>query len=66
MLANKYLHASLRNIYIQIGNREALVDKINCITTNPASLKLGSNVEWPIRMNDHGDTPWLTEIEKVR
>ncbi|ROT79375.1 putative ATP-binding cassette sub-family A member 3-like [Penaeus vannamei] len=49
----------------KIGNREALVDKINCITTNPASLKLGSNVEWPIRMNDHGDTPWLTEIEKI-
>ncbi|XP_045581588.2 uncharacterized protein [Procambarus clarkii] len=54
---SEYLH--------KIGNREALVKKINCITTNPASLKLGAGVDWPIRMNDSGDVPWTTEIEKI-
>ncbi|XP_053650320.2 DNA (cytosine-5)-methyltransferase 3A isoform X1 [Cherax quadricarinatus] len=54
---SQYLH--------KIGDREALVQKVNCITTNTASLRLNLGKVWPIRMNEKGDVPWVTEIEKI-
>lgn len=53
------------SIFRQISDRKAVVEKLNCVTTNPASLRMGNREEWPIQMNDHGDIPWVTEIEKV-
>ncbi|KAK8395723.1 hypothetical protein O3P69_005662 [Scylla paramamosain] len=47
----------------KIGGRKAMVDKINCITTSRASLQ--TRCQEPVRMNNHGDVPWITEIEKI-
>ncbi|KAG7154854.1 DNA (cytosine-5)-methyltransferase 3-like, partial [Homarus americanus] len=55
----------LSRCLLKISGRKAVVKKINCVTTNSASLKLGGLSQWPIRMNDIGDVPWSTEIEKI-
>ncbi|KAK3861177.1 hypothetical protein Pcinc_032823 [Petrolisthes cinctipes] len=58
-------NVSLSHCLDKIGDRSAQVEKINCITTRPNSLKLLSGTRYPIIMNEHGDTPWITEIEKI-
>ncbi|XP_050713822.1 DNA (cytosine-5)-methyltransferase 3A-like isoform X2 [Eriocheir sinensis] len=58
-------HHKLSQYINKIPERKAVVGKINCITTNPASLRMGNGEEWPVQMNDHGDVPWVTEIEKI-
>ncbi|KAK7070846.1 DNA (cytosine-5)-methyltransferase 3A, partial [Halocaridina rubra] len=56
LLAKSY---PLSDCIANIGERTALAEKVNCITTNSNSLKP------VIRMNNHTDFPWITEIEQI-
>lgn len=56
---------TVNSIFWQIGDRKAIVDKLNCITTNRASLRIRCGEDLPIKMNNRRDIPWITELEKV-
>lgn len=51
---------------VQVGDRQAVVETIKCVTTNSNSLTGSEGQHWPVKMAGKGDGLWSTEIEKVR